>query len=312
MPDSTGHNTPYLSEISPKHKSWDKRRSQTADLSIGYAKIGFNRLSERTYRCSPSLLFGIEKQDSGETKLKLLGARFCKVRHCATCQERRSVIWRARFLAAMPKIAAAHPTGRWLFLTLTVRNCQLYELRSTLKEMNRGWVRMIERKSFPALGYVKSVEVTRGADGSAHPHFHCLLLVPSSYFTHGYISQAKWTELWRDALRVEYQPIVNVKAVKPKKGEDQESALSAAVVETLKYSIKPEDLTADPLWLGEITRQLHKSRAISVGGVLKKFIRHTEPEDLVNEEPDADILQISGKLVADWHEADRKYRKRND
>ncbi|KEM81862.1 replication family protein, partial [Escherichia coli 7-233-03_S3_C1] len=39
--------------------------------------------------------------------------------------------------------------------------------------------------------------------------------------------------------------------------------------ETLKYSVKPEDMANDPEWFLELTRQLHKRRFISTGGALK-------------------------------------------
>ena len=48
----------------------------------------------------------------------------------------------------------------------------------------------------------------------AHPHFHALLLVKPSYFTINYIKQGDWVEMWAKALRADYSPSVNVKAVK--------------------------------------------------------------------------------------------------
>ena len=49
----------------------------------------------------------------------------------------------------------------------------------------------------------------------AHPHFHALLLVKPSYFKgQGYIKQGDWVEMWSKALRADYLPSVNVKAVK--------------------------------------------------------------------------------------------------
>ncbi len=46
--------------------------------------------------------------------------------------------------------------------------------------------------------------------------------------------------------------------------------LQSAVAETLKYSVKPEDMANDPEWFLELTRQLHKRRFISTGGGAKK------------------------------------------
>ncbi|MDI5568725.1 protein rep, partial [Salmonella enterica subsp. enterica serovar Kentucky] len=44
--------------------------------------------------------------------------------------------------------------------------------------------RMKDRKEFkPVQGWIRTTEVTRGRDGSAHPHFHTLMMVPPSMFT---------------------------------------------------------------------------------------------------------------------------------
>ena len=42
-------------------------------------------------------------------------------------------MWLARFYAALPEVQAQHPKARWLFLTLTVRNCPISDLRETLR-----------------------------------------------------------------------------------------------------------------------------------------------------------------------------------
>ena len=228
-------------------------------------------------------------------------------------------MWRARFFKALPEIQAKYPTGRWIFVTLTVKNCEISELRSTLTWMNTAWKRMIGRKVFPALGFIKSVEVTRGVDGTAHPHFHCLMLVPASYFSgQKYITQPDWADLWQSCLKVDYSPIVDVRAVKAKKGslngtlDASKDAMARAVCETLKYSVKPADLLADPEWLGELTKQLQKTRAISIGGVLKEFFSEDDPEDLINGEIEEDEKsEDEAMLFFDWASAIRRYKKGN-
>ena len=97
------------------------------------------------------------------------------------------------------------------------------------------------------LGWVRTTEVTRGKDGTAHPHFHTLLMVPPSMLSgREYVKHARWVELWRDCLRVAYDPNVDIRVVKSRKPKDDESLpcvvaeqLRGAVVETLKYSTKP-------------------------------------------------------------------------
>ncbi|WP_164045311.1 protein rep, partial [Serratia marcescens] len=75
---------------------------------------------ERVGACSGILRFGWSTNtETGETRLRLRDARFCRVRHCPICQWRRSMMWQARFYQSLPKIVAEYPGARWLFLTLT-------------------------------------------------------------------------------------------------------------------------------------------------------------------------------------------------
>lgn len=159
------------------------------------------------------------------------------------------------------------------------------------------------------MGFIRSVEVTRSKTGDAHPHFHALLLMPTSYFGPGYLSHEKWVKLWREALRVDYDPSVHIKAVKPKPGADPASAMVVAVLETLKYSVKESDLTTDAAWLYELTTQLHRTRAVAVGGVLSGFLSDTEPDDLIHDEAAAVTLPDSPEIWFGWKEMIKRYRK---
>ena len=118
----------------------------------------------------------------------------------------------------LPNIQERFPTHRWVF-NPNRENPPVTELRDTLKHMNDSWKRLIETKRFKSgvAGFLRTTEVTRGNDGDmmAHPHFHALLLVKPSYFKgQGYIKQGDWVEMWSKALRADYLPSVNVKAVK--------------------------------------------------------------------------------------------------
>jgi plasmid rolling circle replication initiator protein Rep len=306
----------YLSDISPADKPWDIHRSQCDEIAKIYDSIGYDRYAERIGECSQLLTYALKATDDGEVKLKLREARFCRVRHCLICQWRRSLMWRARFFKALPEIQAKYPTGRWIFVTLTVKNCELSDLRATLNWMNAAWHKLIKRKEFPALGFVKSVEVTRGVGGTAHPHFHCLMFVPAGYFKRGYISHAKWQELWQSCLKTDYPPILDVRAVKSKTtisnnpSDSSNQAMAEAVCETLKYAVKPSDLLADPGWLGELTKQLQKTRAISIGGCLKEFFSDDDPEDLINGEiQEEEKSEDDSLLLFDWSAIVRRYKK---
>jgi len=327
-----------LSDVSPKDKPWDAHKDQSRQVSSIYTQAENEKYAERIWECSQSLEFRVLTDDKQQTHLKLHSARFCRVRLCPVCQWRRSMMWRARFLKALPKICGDYPKGRFIFLTLTVRNCRLEDLRETIAWMNASWKKMTMRKNFPALGWIKCIEVTRSEDDMAHPHFHCLLMVNQTYFSRGYISQADWSKMWKECLKVDYTPIVNIKRVKERKQKRKQIVDSvndsnvnncnnttvdnpvddiiAGVLETIKYSVKPDDLigtktakTSPQDWLAELTRQLHKTRSIALGGIFKEYLSEDEPEDLINAdiEEETDLDEEEYNYIFEWREVMKRY-----
>ena len=268
----------FLSDIQPSEKSWDTHRAEAESVRLLYSlSTEFTKYASRIYDCSQILKFAPTPD-----KLVLKHAFFCRVRYCPVCQWRRSLLWRAVMFQPLPALNEKYPSSRWVFLTLTVKNPPVTELRDTLKAMNSAWQRLAQTKRFKGVvkGFIRTTEVTRGKDGDmmAHPHFHALLLVQSNYFTTNYIKQNDWVEMWQKALRVDYAPSVNVKAVKPpKKGEKDN--LDKAICETLKYSVKPSDIAKDDdggEWLHEMTRQTLNMRFIATGGILKGVLKPDE------------------------------------
>ena len=295
--------TPALSDLSPKDKPWDKHRGFADRVEGLYAGSEFHLLGDRIHYCSDLLQFGL----SGEgncPKLKLRAARFCRVRHCPVCQWRRSLMWKAKAYKVLPKIVADYPKYRWLFLTLTQKNVAIGELKEALVSMNRAFQRLSQLKAFPATGWLRSTEVTRGKDGSAHPHFHCLLMVPSSYFSgRDYLKQSDWVVMWRKALRLDYNPVLDVQAVKQGKQPME------LIPELLKYCTKESDLVSDREWFLELTRQMHKMKCVTTGGVLKTYLKEleNEPDDLIGE-TDAPESEDEGILYFGWKRREKKYR----
>ena len=228
-------------------------------------------------------------------------------------------MWQARFYQSLPKIVADYPDSRWMFLTLTVRNCDIADLGDTLTAMNAAFQRMKVRKEFrPVQGWIRTTEVTRGKDGSAHPHFHTLMMVPPSMFTRDYVKQAEWVALWRDVLRVDYDPNIDVRAVKPRKPKDGEALacvtaelVRGAVAETLKYSTKPADMVADPEWFLELTRQTHKRRFVATGGALKNVLKLEQEtdQDMVIGDDISEGDDDGTRIAFEWDRPVKKYRR---
>jgi len=305
----------YLTDYSPRDRPWDLHRAQAQSVEGVYSGTVFDALAGRIKGCTGYLGFAWADPDpdTGECRLKLRSAHFCRVRHCPVCQWRRSLMWQARFLKALPAIEAAHPTARWLFLTLTVRNCKLTDLRRTIQDMNKAWHRLIKRQEFSVIqGWIRTTEVTRSKDDSAHPHFHVLMMVKPSYFGKNYVTQRRWTEIWQECARLDYTPIVHVKAVKLKSQLSglSELPLRRAIAETLKYSVKPSDMKDD--WLIELTRQVYHLRFVASGGVLKDVLREGEESEkdlLLADDPTGDDAS-EPDVFFKWHRGIKRYVKR--
>lgn len=308
--NSQDTDVPALADLSEKDKPWDKHRGNADKVQHHYATDAeFVNHSRRVSVCSQLLEFKLSedvKSQAGEMKLKLAGARFCRVRHCPVCQWRRSLMWKAKAYKVLPEILKAYPKHRWLFVTLTQKNCEIGELRQTLQEMNRSFRRMTTRKLWPADGWLRSTEVTLGRNRTAHPHFHCLLMVKASYFSRNYIRQDDWVKLWRSCAKLDYNPVMDVQAVK------RGTAPMQLVPELLKYCTKESDLVADRGWFLELTRQMHKLRCISTGGVLKDYLQalEAEPEDLIGQDEEELAKPDDPSLYFQWKRREKKYKLR--
>ena len=294
----------FLSDISFRDKPWDKHRNNADCLLNCYRTDEFIQYAERMLQCSTCLFYNII-QDPLQTLIKLKDTRFCRVRYCPVCQWRRSLRWKAKAHQAMPLITLEYPLHRWLFLTLTVRNCPIKELRQTLKWMNQSWKRMTKLKKFPAFGWIRSTEITKGIDNSAHPHFHCLLFVKPHYFQDYYLSQQDWTHLWQKSLKVDYSPLVDIRRVNGNP--------DSIIPEVLKYTVKESDLLDGQSWFLELTRQMHNMRNINIGGVLKPFLKDSlerEPQDLIGKDDgndDDDDDDSDGVIQFSWNRSYYRY-----
>ncbi len=322
MPN-TAHDPVYLASVSPRDARFDEKRRETERFQALYKSTAYDTYADRMKTCSPRLDFALRFEDNGVLVPKLQAAHFCRVRLCPMCQWRRSVMWQAKALKAIPKIIEDYPKARFVFLTLTVRNCELTELRDTLAWMHKSWTKLVKRKEFAAVeGWIRSVEVTRGSDDTAHPHYHALLMVKPGYFTGKYyVAQDHWTKAWQSCLGIHYTPIVDIRSVRPGKRErgGEGVLMMSAICETLKYSVKPAECLGEDKarripnheWLSQLTSQLYKTRAIATGGILKQYLKELEeePEDLVHADENGliDPDETSPRLAFDWKETAKRY-----
>lgn len=296
-----------LVDLSPKDKPWEIHRSESDQISLSYAGSEFQKYSDRIDDCAQILGFGLTPDaDIGSYRLKLRMARFCHVRTCMVCSWRRSLMYKARAYKALPVVIANYPTMRYLFVTLTLKNCAIGDLKKTIIHLNKSFSRFARIKEFPAVGYIKTVEVTRGRSRDAHPHLHILMGVKASYFSTGYISKKDWCFFWKRSAKVDYTPIIDIQAINPK------ASPLGLLAEIVKYQTKPNDLIfADREWFLEYTKQIKGTKAFALGGIFKDYFKELDKEETTDEMIGNNETQESvdeGELFFNWRSTEKKYR----
>ena len=208
--------------------------------------ISLNGRAERVRDCGTWLVFAVSASDGDRARLS--HANFCRDRLCPMCNWRRSLKTFSQISRVMDHL---EPQGyRYVFLTLTVRNCAGDQLRDTITSMLDGWHRLSDRrglmrgKGAPILGAIRTLEVTYNISARTyHPHLHVVLAVRPGYFGgQCYVSQARWCQYWRDACGLDYTPVCYVETVKAREGDDVEGrSFGSAVAEISKYAVKSTD-----------------------------------------------------------------------
>jgi len=285
----------YNSQL--KETKFQEHKLHTSDLVLKLFDTGFNRQADKTAVCGDFLEFTLKEHlQTKEQKQKLHGANFCKFRFCPYCNWRRTRNITGQLKEALQQIKEEREVS-YLFLTLTVKNPKMEDLRQTIRDMNTSFLRLARMKEYKkaVLGHFKSIEIlgTKTKKGFAHPHFHILLIVNKSYFqSRDYIKQQEWKDMWKKALKVDYDPQVDVRRIKSKNKDWNE--IDSAVTETVKYSVKHTSLTKlNDEDFTILLLQTAKMRFFSTAGILKdKMNLIKADEDLINLTAEQEQLWI--------------------
>ena len=122
-----------LKDINKKGKDnkWRDRHLEKNNLADSYKRLG-DKKYYRVLDCSTFLEFGVTKSSS----LKLLQANFCKVRLCPMCAWRRSLKTFGQVSKVMDYVEENYDY-KYIFLTLTVKNCYGEDPKDTLDLMRK-------------------------------------------------------------------------------------------------------------------------------------------------------------------------------
>lgn len=268
-----------------QEQPWREHKVESLLLSDSYKRLGRSRIRERVRNCGTFLAF----KRFEDAKIKLHQAYFCKDRLCPMCAWRRS-------LKVFGQVAKIMNTGknekklRYVFLTLTLKNVEAEELSPTIDLMTDAFVKLKRRKPFKnaVVGWLRVLEIAYNPKRKDfHPHFHVILAVEPDYFSKDnqhYLSQEKWCKLWRKSLKIDYNPIVDIRAVKASKQDNSVAEMAKYSVKSNSYLIrdkKGEIIEPDTDFIvNTLNISLRNRRLIAMGGILKDIHQRLNMDDM--------------------------------
>lgn len=281
-----------------KKRKWDLHKQNNLKLVELYKqaiKINPSVISPKRLQDLADCASQLEYLQDAEGNKKLYKTYFCRVRLCPMCQWRRSLKLFSQVSKITDYINQQNDDVRYLFITLTQKNCCGSELVQEINKINKSFSLLVDKtkRVQPAtkfkkmlLGYIKSTEVTYNPKTKTyHPHLHCIFAVQGEYFNkENYINKNSWRAIWADLLKVDYLPQINVQAIKPARQQK-------AVAELAKYPAKVSSILNLPQMQAvqvvmDLTTLCYKRRFVAFGGIFKKTKALLKLQDIEAENVD--------------------------
>lgn len=276
-----------------KSQPWRPKKASSLKVADSFARLGFDKKSKRVRFCGSALEF-LKNIETGEKKLKT--ADFCRERLCPMCQWRKSMKVFHQVSKVMDRAQTQHLSLVPVFLTLTLRNCSGAELSATLDTVFQGWYQLTKHRKIKRIvqGWFRALEITYNREEDTfHPHIHSILLVEKSYFKgDDYMQTTDWVQMWRTALKLDYDPICDIRKVKTAKGKHK------AVAEVAKYTLKDSEFVTDDDELTDtlvkvLSTSLRGRRLFAFGGLLKLIAKEIGIEELA----EGDLVHIDEENI---------------
>lgn len=300
-------------------KRLQEKKNRGYMLASSFMRLGWEDRALLLMECGTYL--GIATTTEG--RQAIVEANFCKQRLCPACNWRRSLKIYGNTSRILDYLDQTRGDGiKYLFLTLTVKNCPLPRLGEQIDAMSEGFKRMINNRAWKhrVLGSMRTLEVTINHETQeAHPHYHLILAVNKQYATKHdatYWNHDQWVEVWRKACRLDYMPNVSIERVKGRRSGIAEVSKYMAkdadyIISAWENQISTEEAEATTDYIVKnLQEQMKGRRLISYTGVLRQAqqaLRISDPEtgDLTDD--------IRGDIVGairhyHWHAGLACYR----
>ncbi|MDU7471588.1 MAG: protein rep [Serratia marcescens] len=249
-----------------------------------------NTSIERINDCGSFLMF---LGDMELENIKLHKSNFCGNRFCPMCSW-RTALKDSLEISILMEHLRKEENKEFIFLTLTTPNVTKEELEPSIREYNRAFKKLMERKEIKTIakGYTRKLEVTYQSQqfitkelwkrkksyyvgkglkigdeepnfNTYNPHFHVVIAVNKSYFKKSnlYITQERWLELWRSAMGDDRITQVDVRKAKANDYKE--------IYEIAKYSAKDSDYLINRDVFKTFYTALKGKQLIVYGGLFK-------------------------------------------
>lgn len=313
---SIPHVAPKVKSLNEKKEEWTMHKRESQELAEKMFSAGYKQRAYRMRDCGKVVKImtcpGCGRSATSSTTL-------CRDKVCPTCQWRLSLKRYSQMCSTLGLIQDLD-TYTAHFLTLTVRNCAPGKLRDTLGTMASAWNRMLQRAQIKRnlAGWARSLEITYNQESATmHPHYHCILLMPSDIEDSEGDLNIMYNRHWQSAARLGYQPITDLRAITNLSPETGNEGLRTALLETYKYSIKSKDMADMPLTdFRRLLEGIDGKRMTAYGGVIKDARRQlalTDDDTLdADERPPEACIDCGTVLIPEileWSFGEKVYKK---
>ena len=163
----------------------NRRKAENIKLSSIYKKIGQR---DRAHRVAFCCSYRYMLVDSEQRAHNVHTVR-CRDRFCIECQRIKSYVYQERLKrTAIEKIKSDFKTDEFLFLTFTLKNPRVTQMRKVMRTMSKSFGMVIRRKPFADIfrGGIRTFEVTRNyaerLKNHCHPHIHAIAQTKADAF----------------------------------------------------------------------------------------------------------------------------------
>ena len=261
----------------PKEKTWARYKQASksiADTLDLYPASATNAHKIRNCANRIRSPYTVDSETGEIRYLFSLREWACHDRVCPICRWRKSLERQAQFHAALPFIKAKCRLISFLSLSLTVRNCNIADLRTTHRAMLKAWARFVKHPKLKRIvkGWLRVTEITRSNDGDAHPHLHCIFAVHGFYYKS--IAPDEWQPVWQECLGVTSAVQVDVSV------RSNNKSLNESITYTLKVQ-SMENIAKDIEGINYFImfyEQTKNMRTFDTGGIFKDAFKKAKED----------------------------------